>query len=139
LAELFFVVADAGGDGFERGAQRCDVCGECGEGGGPGGVTALFVDHGTYCGVPVEAGSADARSRGDGGEGDGLAGCCQFGAGLLGPVQVIGAHPAWALEIRSSRRAMSLWWRSASLIQPRASASAASCSVSAFCAASTGR
>src|SRR5579872_3365360 len=139
LAELFFVVTDAGGDGFERGAQRCDVGGESGDGGGAGCLAALFLDYCTHCGVPVEAGPADASLHGDGGEGDGPAGCSQFGAGLLGQVQVIAAHPAWALLIRSSRRVMSLWCRLASLIQPRASASAASCSASAFCAARTGR
>ena len=37
LAELFFVAADAGGDGFECGAQCGDVGGEAGEGVALGG------------------------------------------------------------------------------------------------------
>lgn len=82
LPELFFVVADPGGDGFERGAQGGHVFGEPGECGGVCCPLAVFLDDCPDRGVPVEGGAADAGSLGDGGEGDGLAGCGQFSAGL---------------------------------------------------------
>jgi hypothetical protein len=64
----------------------------------------------------------------------------EFGACLFGPGGAFRAgHPAGVLVMRSSRRAMSLRWRSASVIQPRSSASRASCSASDFWAARTGR
>jgi len=132
------MVADAGGDGFECGAQCGYVGGEPSEGGGICRVAALFLDDCAGGGVPVEGCSSGACVPGDCGEGDRLAGCGEFGAGLLNAGNKI-VHPVWALPMRSSRRPMSLRCRSASLFQPRSSASRASCSASAFCAARTGR
>jgi hypothetical protein len=61
----------------------------------------VFVDDGADCGVPVEGWAANLCPLGDGGEGDGLASCCQFDAGLLDAVEVPGlGHPAWALPMR---------------------------------------
>ena len=69
-----------------------------------------------------------------------LAGGGEFGACLLGPDGAVWAgHRACVPLMRPSRRAMSLRCLSASLIQPRSSASRASCSASAFWAARTGR
>jgi hypothetical protein len=46
-AELFFMVADAGGDGFDGGAQRRDVGGQAGESSGTRGALAVFLDEGS--------------------------------------------------------------------------------------------
>ena len=70
---MFFLAADAAGDGFERGAQGADVCGESGEGVRFGCVVAVLVDERAQGGVAVEAGPADLGEGCDGGEGDGLA------------------------------------------------------------------
>jgi len=43
-AELFFVAADVGGDGFEDAAQLADLDGESGQGGGV--ASAVLVDDG---------------------------------------------------------------------------------------------
>ena len=47
LAELFFVVSDSFGDGFEGLAELVDLVGEAGEGVGVAGVLAVFVDDGS--------------------------------------------------------------------------------------------
>ena len=74
-AELFFVAADVGGDGFEAAAQLVDLDGEAGQGGGVASAVAVLVDDGAQVGPTVEGGPADAGRGGDLGEGDGLAGC----------------------------------------------------------------
>ena len=43
-AELFFVAADVGGDGFEAAAQLVDLDGEAGQGGGVLAAGAVLVD-----------------------------------------------------------------------------------------------
>ena len=82
-AELFFVVADLGGDGFEAAAQLVDLDGEAGEDGGVVPAGAVLVDDRAQVGAPVESGAADSGVPGDFGEGDGLAVGGQRGAGSL--------------------------------------------------------
>jgi len=84
-AELFFVAADSVGDGFEAAAQLVDLDGETGQGGGVTSVGAVLVDDGAQVGPPVEGGAADSSPRGDVGEGDGLPGRGELGAGDLDP------------------------------------------------------
>jgi hypothetical protein len=85
VAELFFVAADPGGDGFEAAAQLVDLDGESGQGGGVASAGAVLLDDGAQVGPPVEGGPADAGARGDLTEGDGLPGCGELGAGGLDP------------------------------------------------------
>jgi hypothetical protein len=131
LAELFFVV------GTRAATASMAVCRAAMSAARPLSVFALaacrpvVVDDGADRGVAVEGGPPDAGLLGDGGECDGLPVCCELVACLLGAAEVARAvHPAWALLMRSSRRAMSLRCRSASLVHPRSCASLASCSVS---------
>jgi hypothetical protein len=84
-AELFFVAADLGGDGFEAAAQLVDLDGEAGQGGGVASAGAVLVGDGAQVGPPVEGGAADAGACGDLSEGDGLPGGGEFGAGGLDP------------------------------------------------------
>ena len=89
-AELFFVAADVGGDGFEAAAQLVDLDGQAGQGGGILAAGAVLVDDGAQVGPPVEGGAADAGARGDLAEGDGLPGRGELGAGGLDPGLVAG-------------------------------------------------
>jgi hypothetical protein len=84
-AELFFVVADLGGDGFEAAAQLVDLHDQAGQGGGIASAGAVLVDDGAQVGAAVESGAADAGARGDLVECDGLPGRGEFGAGGLDP------------------------------------------------------
>ncbi|WP_202806043.1 hypothetical protein [Actinopolymorpha alba] len=74
--------------------------------------------------VAIERGAAEAGPGRDFGERDGVPGSVELVAGLANAGENVGVgHPAAsALLIRVSSRAMSLQCRSASLIQPRASA-----------------
>jgi hypothetical protein len=84
-AELFFVAADVGGDGFEAAAQLVDLHGQAGQGGGIASAGAVLVDDGAQVGAAVESGPADAGACGDLFECDGLPGRGEFGAGGLDP------------------------------------------------------
>jgi hypothetical protein len=94
-AELFFVAADAGGDGFEAAAQLVDLDGEAGEGGGVAGAGAVLVDDGAQVGPPVEGGAADPGEDGYLTEGDGLPGRGELGAGGLDPGQFVVLVVSW--------------------------------------------
>ena len=94
-AELFFVAADPGGDGFEAAAQLVDLDGETGQGGGVVAAGAVFFDDGAQVGAPVEGGAADAGAGGYFGEGDGLSGGGQLGAGGLDPGQLVVLLVSW--------------------------------------------
>ena len=94
-AELFFVVADALGDGFETAAQLVDLHGQAGEGGGVAAAGAVVVDESAQVGPPVEGGAADVGEDGDLAEGDGLPGGGQFGAGGLDPGQLVVVLVSW--------------------------------------------
>jgi len=87
-AELFFVPADVGGNGFEAAAQLVDLDGQAGQGGGVLAAGAALVDDGAQVGPPVKGGPADAGAGGDLAEGDGLPGCGQLSAGGLDPGQL---------------------------------------------------
>ena len=63
------MVADAGGDDFEGGAQGRDVGGQAGEGSGVCEALAVVLDEGAQWRVSVEGGAAEAAARGDLGEG----------------------------------------------------------------------
>src|SRR5215218_6789664 len=141
VPELFFVFAYSVGDGFDGGAQGCDLVGESGQGAAGGGLVAVLVDDRAQGGVAIEGGAAQASGGGggDGGEGDLLAVVPECGAGALDTVEDVGGgHPAWASLIRASSWAMSWQCRSASVIQPRFSASAASAAASTRWAARIG-
>ena len=84
-AELFFVVADLGGDGFEAAAQLVDLHDQAGQGAGIASAGAVLVHDGAQVGAAVESGAADAGARGDLVECDGLPGRGEFGAGGLDP------------------------------------------------------
>ena len=84
-ADRFFVAADFGGDGFEAAAQLVDLDGETGQGGGVAAAGAVFLDDGAQVGPPVEGGPADTGAGGYVGEGDGLPGGGELGAGGLDP------------------------------------------------------
>jgi hypothetical protein len=84
-AELFFVAADAGGEGFDAAAQLVDLHGQAGQGGGVASAGAVLVDERAQVGPPVEGGPADAGACGDLSEGDGLPGGGEFGAGGFDP------------------------------------------------------
>jgi hypothetical protein len=88
-AEVFFVAADAGGEGFEAAAQLVDLDGEAGQGGGVASAGAVLVDERAQVGPPVEGGAADPGEDGYLVEGDGLPGGGQFGAGGLNPGQLV--------------------------------------------------
>jgi len=87
LAELFFVAFDAFGECFDGGAKVCDFGGEAGQGAGVGLSGAVFVDDGAELLVAVERCAADLGPFGDGGEGDRLARCSEFGADTFDPEQ----------------------------------------------------
>ena len=76
---MFFVTADAAGDGFDRGAQSGDVVGQAGECAGRCCAVSVFIDEGSQGGVAVERGPAGLGPRCDGGEGDGLAFFAELG------------------------------------------------------------
>jgi hypothetical protein len=84
-AELFFVVADLGGDGFEAAAQLVDLHDQAGQGGGIASAGAVLVHDGAQVGAAVESGAADAGAHGDLVECDGLPGRGEFSAGGLDP------------------------------------------------------
>jgi hypothetical protein len=84
-AELFFVAADAGGDGFEAAAQLVDLHDQAGQGGGVLPAGAVLLDDGVQVGPPVESCAADPGAGGYFGEGDGLPGCGELGAGGFDP------------------------------------------------------
>ena len=88
-AELFFVAADVGGDGFEAAAQLVDLEGEAGQGGGFAAAGAVLVDERAQVGPPVEGGPADLGAGGYFGERDGLPGGGELGAGGLDPGQLV--------------------------------------------------
>ena len=138
-ADAFFVAADLGGDGFEAAAQLVDLDGEAGQGGGILAAGAVLFDDGAQVGPPVEGGAADAGAGGYLGEGDGLPGGGQLGAGGLDPGLLVAGQLAWAWLMSGSSRSMRRRWRAASSPQPRAAASAARASASARCSCSTGR
>src|SRR5829696_7052433 len=139
-AQLFFMAAYPGGEGVERSAKRGDLVGEASESAAGGGAAAVRLDDGAGGGVAVEGGAAQAGSEGDGGEGDGLSVVTELRAGAFDAVEGAGVgHPACAAWMRVSSWAMSRRCRSASVIQPRCSASRASASASTRWAASIGR
>ena len=84
-ADGFLVAADFGGEGFEALAELVDLDGETGQGGGVVAAGAVFLDDSAQVGPPVEGGPADAGAGGYFGEGDGLPGRGEFGAGGLDP------------------------------------------------------
>jgi hypothetical protein len=84
-ADGFLVAADLGGDGFEAAAQLVDLNGETGQGAGILTAGAVFFNDGAQVGSPVKGGAADAGAGGYFGEGDGLPGGGQLGAGGLDP------------------------------------------------------
>ena len=84
-ADGFLVAADFGGEGFEALAELVDLDGETGQGGGVVAAGAVFLDDSAQVGPPVESGPADAGAGGYFGEGDGLPGRGEFGAGGLDP------------------------------------------------------
>ncbi len=84
-ADGFLVAADLGSDGFEAAAQLIDLDGETGQGGGVVAAGAVLLDDGAQVGPPVKGGPADAGAGGYFGEGDGLPGGGQLGAGGLDP------------------------------------------------------
>jgi hypothetical protein len=88
-AELFFVAADAGGEGFDAAAQLVDLHGQAGQGGGVASAGAVLVHERAQVGPPVEGGPADVGAVGYFGECDGLSGGGQFGAGGLDPGQLV--------------------------------------------------
>ena len=94
-AELFFVAADADGQGFEAAAQLVDLDGEAGQGGGFVAPGAVFVDERAQVGPPVEGGAADGRAGGDVAEGDGLPGGGEFGADGFDSGQVVVLLVSW--------------------------------------------
>jgi hypothetical protein len=89
-ADGFLVAADFGGEGFEALAELVDLDGETGQGGGVVAAGAVFRDDSAQVGPPVEGGPADAGAGGYFGEGDGLPGRGEFGAGGLDPGQLVG-------------------------------------------------
>jgi hypothetical protein len=94
-AELLFVAADVGGDGFEAAAQLVDLDGEAGQGGGVVSAGAVLVGDRAQVGPPVEGGPADTGACGDLSEGDGLPGGGEFGAGGLDPRQFAVLLVSW--------------------------------------------
>jgi hypothetical protein len=92
-AELFFVAADVGGDGFEGGAELVDLNVEAGEGEGVSAVLAVFLDDGAQFWAAVEGGTADAGTGGDFVEGDFGSGGEQVVAGLFDAEgELVGGH-----------------------------------------------
>jgi hypothetical protein len=89
-AELFFVAADALGDGFEAVAQLVDLHGEASEGGGVAAAGAVVVDERAQVGPAVESGAADAGADCYLAEGDGLPGGGQFVAGCFDAAELVG-------------------------------------------------
>jgi hypothetical protein len=94
-AELFFVAADAGGEGFDAAAQLVDLHGQAGQGGGVASAGTVLVDERAQVGPPVEGGAADPGDDGYLVEGDGLPGGGQFGAGGFGPAQLVVLLVSW--------------------------------------------
>jgi len=88
-ADGLFVAADLGSDGFEAAAELVDLDSETGQGGGVLAAGAVLVDDGAQVGSPVEGGPADPGAGGYFGEGDGLPGCGESGAGGLDPGLVV--------------------------------------------------
>ena len=96
-AQLFFMVADGGGDGVKSGAQVCDFGAEPGQGVCfPAAGTVLF-DEGSQVWVAVKGGSSEPSSHGDLFEGDRLAIENECGAGVfdLLSAALVGGHPVW--------------------------------------------
>lgn len=127
-------MADFGGEFGERGSEVVDFCCESCQGAGFVAVVAVFFDDRAEFGVAVEGGAAEASGGCDGGERDGLSGGGELFADRFDVVSG-GGHRACAMRV--SRRVRRLRCRSASVIHPRCSASAASASVSMRCAART--
>jgi len=94
-AELFFVAADPGGDGFEAAAQLVDLHAQAGQGAGILAAGAVLVDDGAQVGSPVKRGAADAGAGRDLAEGDGLSGRGELGAGGLDPGQLVVLLVSW--------------------------------------------
>jgi len=94
-AELLFVAADLGGDGFQAVAQLVDLHGEAGQGGRVAAEGAVLLDDGAEVGPPVEGGPADLGAGGYFGERDGLPGGCEVGAGGLDPALVTAVSWHW--------------------------------------------
>jgi hypothetical protein len=94
-AELFFVVADPAGDGFEAAAQLVDLDGETGQGGGVAAAGAVLLDDGAQASTPVEGGPAKAGAGGDLAEGDGLPGGSEAGAGRFDPSHLVVLLLSW--------------------------------------------
>ena len=83
------MTADLGGEGFEAAAELVDLDGQAGQGAGIVAAGPVFLDDGAQVGPPVEGGPADLRAGGYFGEGDGLPGGGELGAGGLDPGQLI--------------------------------------------------
>jgi hypothetical protein len=94
-AELFFVAADAGSDGFEAAAQLVDLHGQAGHGGGVASAGAVLVNDSAQVGPPVEGGAADAGEDGYLFECDGPPSGGQLGAGCLDPGQLVVLLVSW--------------------------------------------
>jgi hypothetical protein len=94
-AELFFVAADAGGDGFEAAAQLVDLHGQAGQGGGIAAAGTVLVDERAQVGPPVEGRPADAGEDGYLVEGDGLPARGELGAGGLDPGLLVVLLVSW--------------------------------------------
>ena len=93
-AELFFVAADPGSDGFEAAAQLVDLDGEAGQCGGVVAAGAVVVDDGSQVESAVEGGAADLRACCYISERHGLPGGGELGAGGLdlGQLGVVSWH-----------------------------------------------
>ena len=125
------MAADLIGDGGHRGTEGGDLVGD--RGNLPFGGAHVVFDDGSYPGVSIEGGAADPCDHVDGGAGDGLSVSSQVGAAAFDTlsgvmrVHLVACSSVLSISVISeSRRASSLWWRSAFSIYPRCSASSAS-------------
>ncbi len=96
-AEFFFVTADGGGDGVQRGTEMGDLGGEAGQGVRFLAAGAVFFDDGAQVGVAVEGGSPESGASGDVIESDGFSGENDCGTGVFDVLAaLLGGHPVCA-------------------------------------------
>lgn len=82
------------GEGLEAGAELADLGSKSGEGVGLAGAGPVFLDDGAKLRPPVQGRPAETGTPGDPGEGDGLAGSSEFGAGGFDTRDIVTGHDA---------------------------------------------
>lgn len=116
-------MADGIGEGLDGLAERGEFIGDRDDPPVRLGLPVV-LDHGSQLGVAVNRAPGDSCMRGDRGDRNWVSAAGEVGAGSFDLVQRGAGHPVWVsvLTLSTSRRAMSLGWRSAPSIGPHCSA-----------------